>query len=188
MQAIIDPVQNHTPMMQQYLRIKADYPEILLFYRMGDFYELFYEDAKKAAQLLGITLTARGQSAGNPIPMAGVPFHSADTYIGKLIRQGLSVAICEQMSEPKSGGGPVEREVVRILTPGTVSDAAFLNDHQDTILLAIHAEQNRYGIALLDISGGRFILLEVEDEEELHSELARLHPAEILMRISGKIL
>ena len=100
---------NHTPMMQQYLRIKAEYPDILLFYRMGDFYELFFDDAQKAAQLLDITLTARGQSAGKPIPMAGVPFHSAESYIAKLIRQGLSVAICEQIGDPKIGTGPVER-------------------------------------------------------------------------------
>src|SRR5579864_940055 len=107
----------HTPMMQQYLRIKSEYPDILLFYRMGDFYELFYEDAQKAAALLDITLTARGQSAGNPIPMAGVPFHAAESYVAKLLRQGLSVAICEQIGDPNTSKGPVEREVVRILTP-----------------------------------------------------------------------
>src|SRR4029077_12759459 len=138
----LDAIKQHTPMMQQYLRIKADYPDTLLFYRMGDFYELFFDDAQKAARLLDITLTARGQSAGKPIPMAGVPFHSAESYVAKLIRQGLSVAICEQMSEPKAGTGPVERQVVRILTPGTVSDAAFLEDNQDNLLVALHAQQN----------------------------------------------
>lgn len=177
----LDRHRDHTPMMQQYLRIKADYPHILLFYRMGDFYELFFEDAQKAAHLLGITLTARGQSAGKPIPMAGVPFHSAESYIAKLIRQGLSVAICEQMSDPKAGTGPVEREVVRILTPGTVSDAAFLDDTQDNLLLALHVKNQRYGLAALDMSGGRFHLLEVEDREALGGELARLKPAELLI-------
>lgn len=173
---------DHTPMMQQYLRIKAEYPNILLLYRMGDFYELFYEDAQKAARLLDITLTARGQSAGKPIPMAGVPFHSAESYIAKLIRRGMSIAICEQIGEPKAGAGPVERQVVRILTPGTVSDAAFLDDKQDNLLLALHAkEENHFGLAILDISGGRFHLLEVKGEEALNSELARLKPAEILL-------
>jgi DNA mismatch repair protein MutS len=201
--------RDHTPMMQQYLRIKADYPHTLLFYRMGDFYELFYEDAQKAARLLNITLTARGQSAGKPIPMAGVPFHSAESYIAKLIRQGLSIAICEQIGEAKVGAGPVERQVVRVLTPGTVSDAAFLDDKQDNVLLALHAqrvvlpreaaasqipafispaeaaispaEQIIFGLAVLDISGGRFHLLEVQGQEALMSELARLQPAELLI-------
>ncbi|MBX3709743.1 MAG: DNA mismatch repair protein MutS [Gammaproteobacteria bacterium] len=171
-------------MMQQYLRIKADYPDTLLFYRMGDFYELFFDDAQKAARLLGITLTARGQSAGKPIPMAGVPFHSAESYIAKLIRQGLSVAICEQMGDPKAGTGPVERQVVRVLTPGTVSDAAFLDDRQDNLLLSLYVQStqsNIYGLASLDISGGRFHLLEVQGEEALISELARLNPAELLI-------
>jgi len=171
----------HTPLMQQYLRIKADYPTTLLFYRMGDFYELFFNDAEKAARLLNITLTARGQSSGKPIPMAGVPFHSAESYIAKLIRQGLSVAICEQVGDPKSSTGPVERQVVRILTPGTVSDAAFLEDTQDNLLLAIHGQQHHYGIATLNMSGGHFNLLEVEGEEALFSELARLQPAEMLV-------
>lgn len=171
----------HTPMMQQYLRIKADYPDMLLFYRMGDFYELFYDDAHKAAQLLDITLTARGQSAGKSIPMAGVPFHAAESYIAKLIRRGLSIAICEQIGEPKAGTGPVERQVVRILTPGTVSDAAFLEDKQDNVLLALHAHENDYGLAMLDVSGGRFHLLEVNGIDALSSELARLQPAELLI-------
>lgn len=171
----------HTPMMQQYLRIKADYPHTLLFYRMGDFYELFYDDAERAAQLLDITLTARGQSAGKPIAMAGVPFHSAESYIAKLIRQGLSVAICEQIGEPKAGAGPVERQVVRILTPGTVSDAAFLEEQQDNLLVALYAREQYFGLAALDISGGRIVLSEVDGHEAIVSELARLHPAEILV-------
>lgn len=178
---MLEASREHTPMMQQYLRIKANHPTTLLFYRMGDFYELFCDDAQKAAQLLGITLTARGQSGGNPIPMAGVPFHAAENYIAKLIRQGLSVAICEQIGDPATSKGPVERQVVRILTPGTVSDAAFLDETQDNLLVAIHAQKNHYGIAVLDISGGRFYLLEVEGDEALAGELARLNPAEILI-------
>jgi DNA mismatch repair protein MutS len=180
-QSMMDTQRDHTPMMQQYLRIKAAHPQTLLFYRMGDFYELFFEDAKKAARILDITLTARGHSGGQPIPMAGVPFHAAESYIAKLIRQGLSIAICEQMGEPKPGTGPVERQVVRILTPGTVSDAAFLEDHQDNLLLALHAHGERYGIAALDISGGRFQLFEVDGDEALSGELARLNPAELLV-------
>jgi DNA mismatch repair protein MutS len=172
---------SHTPMMQQYTRIKANYPDTLLFYRMGDFYELFFTDAEKAARLLDITLTARGHSAGKPIPMAGVPFHSAEAYIAKLIRQGLSVAICEQVGDPKTSTGPVERQVVRILTPGTVSDAAFLDDNRDNLLAALYGQQTHYGLAILDISGGRFYLLEVEGDEALASELARLKPTELLV-------
>lgn len=172
---------HHTPMMQQYLRIKAAHQHTLLFYRMGDFYELFYEDAEKASRLLGITLTARGHSKGKPIPMAGVPFHSAESYIAKLIRQGLSVAICEQVSDPKTTVGPVEREVVRILTPGTVSDAAFLPDKQDNLLLAIFKQNECYGLATLDLSGGRFLLSEVNTDDALQAELLRLNPAEILI-------
>jgi DNA mismatch repair protein MutS len=168
-------LREHTPMMQQYLRIKADYPETLLFYRMGDFYELFFEDAQKAARLLDITLTSRGQTANKPIPMAGVPFHSAESYIAKLIRLGISVAICEQVGDPKTSVGPVERQVVRILTPGTVSDAAFLEDNRDNLLLAICAQGTRYGFAALDISGGRFLLLEVEGDEAFSSELVNSH-------------
>jgi DNA mismatch repair protein MutS len=180
-QSTTDPYQNHTPMMQQYLRIKADYPQTLLFYRMGDFYELFFEDAEKAARLLGITLTARGRTTDQPIPMAGVPCHASESYIAKLIRQGLSVAICEQIGNPAMSQGPVERQVVRVLTPGTVSDAAFLDDRHDNLLLALHSIDERYGIAFLDISGGRFHLLEVHDQDALMSELARLNPSEILI-------
>ncbi len=177
----ISSISNHTPMMQQYLRIKADYPHTLLFYRMGDFYELFYEDAVDAARLLDITLTARGQSAGKSIPMAGVPYHAAESYIAKLLRQGLSIAICEQVGDPKTSVGPVERQVVRILTPGTVSDAAFLEDHRDNLLVAIHQYEKRFGIATLDISSGRFHLSEVNTLEALQSELERLKPTELLV-------
>lgn len=177
----VDTFKTHTPMMQQYLRIKADYPHTLLFYRMGDFYELFYDDAVEVARLLDITLTARGQSAGKPIPMAGVPFHAAESYIAKLLRQGLSIAICEQVGDPKTSIGPVERQVARILTPGTVSDAAFLDDNCDNLLLALHHNENRFGLAALDMSSGRFQLLEVNSMEALQGELERLKPTELLI-------
>jgi DNA mismatch repair protein MutS len=168
-------------MMQQYLRIKAEHPDTLLFYRMGDFYELFYEDAQKVARILDITLTARGQSGGKPIPMAGVPYHAAESYVAKLLRTGLSIAVCEQVGDPKTSVGPVDRQVVRILTPGTVSDAAFLEEGRDNLLAAVHVHQDRYGIATLDISSGRFNLLEVIGKEALQSELERLQPTELLI-------
>jgi DNA mismatch repair protein MutS len=174
-------IKQHTPMMQQYLRIKADYPDTLLFYRMGDFYELFFEDAQKVARLLGITLTARGQSNGKPIPMAGVPFHAAESYMARLLRQGLAIAVCEQVGDPKTSVGPVERQVARLLTPGTVSDAAFLNDKQDNLLVAVHSDREKFGIAYLDISNGRFYVLEVQGTEALNSEIERLQPTELLV-------
>src|SRR6187551_1951259 len=130
-------LETHTPVMQQYLRLKAQYPDALLFYRMGDFYELFYDDAKRAARLLDITLTARGHSGGQPIPMAGVPYHSAENYLSRLVRRGESVAICEQIGDPAKSKGPVERKVVRIVTPGTVTDEAFLEERRDTLLGAV---------------------------------------------------
>jgi DNA mismatch repair protein MutS len=170
----------HTPMMQQYLGIKSEHPEELVFYRMGDFYELFYDDARQAAELLDITLTARGQSAGQPIPMAGIPYHSADGYLAKLVRLGVSVAICEQIGDPQASKGPVERKVVRIVTPGTVSDEALLEDRRDNLLLALHADNTVYGIASLDIASGRFVVTQANSEEELMAELQRLAPAEVL--------
>ncbi|MCL5261118.1 MAG: DNA mismatch repair protein MutS [Gammaproteobacteria bacterium] len=172
---------NHTPMMQQYLRIKAEYPNMLVFYRMGDFYELFYDDAKKAAQLLSITLTARGQSAGKPIPMAGVPFHAAEAYLAKLVKNGESVAICEQVGDVETAKGPVERKVTRVVTPGTVTDEALLEEKRDNLLVAIHSEQNNFGLAWLDLTSGRFAVLEIEGEEAILSELERLKPAELLI-------
>ena len=132
-----DKIMNHTPMMQQYLRIKADHPDTLLFYRMGDFYELFFDDAKKASQLLDITLTSRGQSSGLPIPMAGIPYHAAEGYLARLLRNGESIAICEQIGDPATSKGPVERKVVRIVTPGTVTDEALLEDRKDNLLVAV---------------------------------------------------
>ncbi|HLS80785.1 MAG TPA: DNA mismatch repair protein MutS [Steroidobacter sp.] len=166
--------------MQQYLRLKAQHPDVLLFYRMGDFYELFFEDAKRAARLLGITLTARGQSAGQPIPMAGVPYHSAENYIAKLVRSGESVAICEQIGDPAKSKGPVERQVVRVVTPGTVTDDAFLEERRDALLAALYRENDRFGLAWLELSSGRFCVLEAEGEEALSGELERLRPAEVL--------
>ncbi len=167
-------------MMQQYLRIKGDYPHMLLFYRMGDFYELFYDDARRAARLLDITLTARGSSAGEPIPMAGVPYHAAESYLARLIRQGESVAICEQIGEPTPGKGPVERKVVRIVTPGTVTDEALLEERRATLLSAVTRLEGRIGLATLELSSGRFVLSEVGDDEALSAELERLQPSELL--------
>jgi DNA mismatch repair protein MutS len=174
-------LHKHTPMMQQYLRIKADYPDTLLFYRMGDFYELFFEDAKKVARLLDITLTARGASKGNPIPLAGVPYHAAEAYMAKLLRLGLSIVVCEQVGDPKNCIGPVERQVARILTPGTVSDAAFLEENQDNLIAALHVSEKNYGIATLNVSSGQFNLLEVQNDEALLGELERLQPTELLI-------
>ena len=173
-------VKSHTPMMQQYLRIKADYPDTLVFYRMGDFYELFYEDARKAARLLDITLTKRGQSGGEPIPMAGVPYHAVDSYLGKLVRAGEAVAICEQIGDPAASKGPVERKVVRVVTPGTLTDEALLQDRRENLLCALYRRQDQWGLAALEISSGRFSLSEVGATELLQGEIARLDPAEIV--------
>jgi len=167
--------------MQQYLRIKAEYPDMLLFYRMGDFYELFFDDARKAAKLLDITLTARGQSAGQAIPMAGVPHHAAENYLSRLIKLGESVAICEQTSDPALSKGPVEREVLRIVTPGTVTDESMLDERKDNLLLAACSGSEQIGIAILDITSGRFSLMELESVETLHAEIERLQPAELLL-------
>ncbi|MDO6784220.1 DNA mismatch repair protein MutS [Neptunomonas phycophila] len=175
-----DSTTQHTPMMQQYLKIKAEYPHQLVFYRMGDFYELFYDDAKRASELLNISLTARGKSGGNAIPMAGLPFHAAEGYIAKIVRAGESVVICEQFGDPATSKGPVERKVARIVTPGTLSDEAFLDESRDNILLAINTHQEKYGVSLVDISTGRFSLMELDDQESLMAELERLKPAEIL--------
>lgn len=175
--------------MQQYLQLKAQHPDVLLFYRMGDFYELFYDDARRAAQLLDITLTARGQSAGAPIPMAGVPVHALDNYLGRLVRKGESVAICEQIGDPAKSKGPVERAVVRIVTPGTVTDSALLDERRETLLaalmpLAVTAGsllEGRFGLAWLDLGAGRFAVLEASGPQALAAELERLRPAEVLL-------
>src|SRR5882762_1948942 len=176
----------HTPMMQQYLRIKGQHPDMLLFYRMGDFYELFYEDARRAAALLDITLTARGQSAGEPIPMAGVPYHAVDSYLARLVRRGESVAICEQLGDPATSKGPVERQVVRIVTPGTVTDTALLEERQDTLVGAVALEVERFGLAWLDLAAGRFTVLQGEGRTALAAELERLKPAELLVSESAR--
>ncbi|MFB0950910.1 MAG: DNA mismatch repair protein MutS [Halioglobus sp.] len=172
-------------MMQQFLRIKANHPRDLLFYRMGDFYELFFDDAKRAAELLDITLTARGSSAGEPIPMCGVPYHAAENYLARLVKAGISVAIVEQIGDPATSKGPVDRQVVRVVTPGTLSDEALLDDKVDNLLLAISQHQERYGIAYLDLSTGRFRVLEISGEEALTGELQRLDPAETLYHESS---
>ncbi|NOX75445.1 MAG: DNA mismatch repair protein MutS [Gammaproteobacteria bacterium] len=171
----------HTPMMQQFLRIKAEFPDTLLFYRMGDFYEMFFDDARQAAKLLDITLTARGKSGGDPIPMCGIPYHSADGYLAKLVRQGVSVAICEQVGDPAKSKGPVERKVTRIVTPGTVTDEALLEERRDNLVVAVHGHGGRYGLGALDVTSGRFSVLEVDGDEALSSELERLNPSELLL-------
>src|SRR5471030_582516 len=173
-------LDSHTPMMQQYLRLKAQHPDILLFYRMGDFYELFFDDAKRASQLMDISLTKRGQSAGEPIPMAGVPYHAVETYLAKLVQLGESVAICEQIGDPATTKGPVERRVVRIVTPGTLSDEALLNERQDNLLAAIWQQPQGFGYATLDISSGRFLVCEPADAQAMSAELQRTNPAELL--------
>ncbi len=171
-------------MMQQYFRIKSDHPDMLLLYRMGDFYELFFDDAKRASHLLDLTLTHRGQSAGMPIPMAGVPYHAVENYLARLIKKGESVAICEQIGDPASSKGPVERQVTRIITPGTVTDDALLEAKKDSLLLAIHQCRQQTGLAWVDLSGGRFHLLQINDESQLIAEITRLQPAEILLHES----
>lgn len=167
-------------MMQQYLKLKAENPDILLFYRMGDFYELFYDDAKRASQLLDISLTKRGASAGEPIPMAGVPFHAVEGYLAKLVQLGESVAICEQIGDPATSKGPVERQVVRIVTPGTVTDEALLSERIDNLIAAIYHHDGKFGYATLDVTSGRFQLMEPETEEAMAAELQRTAPRELL--------
>ena len=176
-----EPFAAHTPMMRQYLRIKAEQPDKLLFYRMGDFYELFYDDAERAAGLLDITLTTRGESAGQPIPMAGVPYHSVEGYLARLMRLGESVAICEQVGDPAQSKGPVERQVVRIVTPGTVTDEALLQERCDNLLTALAGDDERFGLATLDLTSGRFTVMEAAGGEALAGELERLRPAELLL-------
>jgi len=179
MSASVTPV--HTPMMRQYLRIKREYPDMLLFYRMGDFYELFFDDAKRSAALLDITLTARGKSGGNAIPMAGVPYHAVEGYLAKLVRQGESVAICEQIGDPATSKGPVERKVTRVVTPGTLTDEALLAESRDNLVASVFIDQERIGLAWLDLAGGRFRLTEIDGQDALTAELERLRPAELIV-------
>jgi DNA mismatch repair protein MutS len=171
--------ENHTPMMRQYLALKAQYPDMLLFYRMGDFYELFFEDAEKASRLLGITLTRRGASNGEPIKMAGLPYHAAEQYLAKLAKMGEAVAICEQVGDPATSKGPVAREVTRILTPGTLTDAALLDETRDNTLLCIAKGDGVLGLARLNLASGEFVLSEIAPGH-LSQELERIHPAELI--------
>lgn len=173
-------------MMQQYLGIKAQHPDSLLFYRMGDFYELFYDDAKRAAQLLDITLTARGKSGGEPIPMAGIPFHAADNYLARLVKHGLSVAICEQTGAV-TNKGPVTREVVRTITPGTLTDESLLSARDVALLVCISESAQGYAIAALDVSSGEFSAMQVNDKPDLLAEIARLAPAELLLSETSRL-
>jgi DNA mismatch repair protein MutS len=189
----------NTPMMMQYLRIKAEHPDQLLFYRMGDFYELFFDDAKQASQLLNISLTARGKSNGDPIPMAGVPYHAAENYLAKLVKMGYSVAICEQVGDPATSKGPVDRKVVRVLTPGTITDEAFLDERSESVLAAVCAGKisgsktkrseigasgentsHTFGIAYIELASGRFNFLDCQSEQSLQANLARIKPTELL--------
>jgi DNA mismatch repair protein MutS len=178
-------VEQHTPLMRQFFAAKAEHPDVLLFFRMGDFYELFYDDARKAARLLDITLTQRGASAGKPIPMAGVPVHAYEGYLARLVALGESVAICEQIGDPALAKGLVERKVVRIVTPGTVTDEALLSERRDTLLLALSRGRQGYGLAWADLAGGRFLVNEVDSDDALEAELARLEPAEVLLPDEG---
>ncbi|TNF89515.1 MAG: DNA mismatch repair protein MutS [Gammaproteobacteria bacterium] len=173
--------EKHTPMMRQYLRIKAEHPDVLLFYRMGDFYELFYEDARRAASLIDITLTSRGKSAGEPIPMAGVPYHTVDTYLARLVRKGESVAVCEQIGDPATSKGPVERKVVRIVTPGTVTDEQLLEERRENLLAGISFGKDAIGLAWLDLGSGAFHVTQIDGTEALRGEIERLKPAECLV-------
>lgn len=176
----IESSSSHTPMMRQYLKLKAENPDILLFYRMGDFYELFYDDAKRASQLLDISLTKRGASAGEPIPMAGVPYHAVEGYLAKLVQLGESIAICEQIGDPVTSKGPVERKVVRIITPGTITDEALLSERSDNLIAAIYHQDGKFGYATLDVTSGRFQLSEPDSVESMCAELQRTAPRELL--------
>lgn len=175
-------------MMQQFLRIKEDNPHTLLFYRMGDFYELFLDDAVKASTLLGITLTSRGQINGEPIQMAGIPHHAADGYLAKLLKAGESVAVCEQIGDPATSKGPVERKVVRVITPGTLTEDSLLDSHKDSLLCAVFEQKKQYGLATIDLASGRFLLQEMDSETSLKTELARIGPVEILFSEDNHLL
>src|SRR5579871_4614068 len=185
-QTVDNTFAEHTPVMRQYLRTKAEHPDVLVFYRMGDFYELFYDDARKAARLMDITLTQRGQSGGSAIPMAGIPYHQLDNYLAKLVKLGESVAICEQIGDPNTSKGPVERKVVRIITPGTLTDEALLSDKSDVYLLALCVAHNRRGVATsvglawLNLASGALRLAEVAPDH-VAAALERIRPAEILV-------
>ena len=176
----------HTPMMRQYLAVKAEYPDMLVLYRMGDFYELFYDDAQQASRILGITLTTRGQSNGAPISMAGVPVHSVEGYLAKLVAKGLSVAICEQIGDPATSKGPVERKVVRVITPGTMNEAGLIPDRAQSWLAAIELEGTKAALAWCDVASGEFLWAETTATEVL-SLLAQIAPAELLVSESSTL-
>jgi DNA mismatch repair protein MutS len=170
---------SHTPMMQQYFRIKGEHPDILVFYRMGDFYELFYDDAEKASRLLDLTLTQRGASGGQPVKMAGVPVHSVEQYLAKLVKLGQSVAIAEQLGDPATSKGPVDRQVTRIVTPGTLTDSALLDEKADNVLLALSKNSSTVGLAWLSLASGELRVAEIAPQA-LENELRRIEPAELL--------
>lgn len=178
----------HTPMIRQYLSIKAKYPDMLLFYRMGDFYELFFDDAKRAASLLQITLTYRNKTSENPVPMAGVPYHAAETYLVKLVKQGESVAICEQLGDPATSKGPVERDVVRIITPGTLSDEALMDNVQSSGVLCVDQRCDGFGVAFIELSSGRFLIDHSKDWDTLQQSMAQLQPTEICVNETATAL
>ncbi len=177
----------HSPAMQHYLKLKDEYPDMLLFYRMGDFYEFFFDDAIRAARLLEITVTSRSKKNGKPIPMSGIPFHAVENYLAKLIRLGESAVICEQVGDPATSKGLVERKVTRIITPGTVTDEALLEERQESLLVAIHVVETVIGIASLDLASGRFTVMELESEALLHNELERLSPKELLVSENSRL-
>ena len=187
MSAPRDPTP-HTPVMRQYLAVKARYPAELLFYRMGDFYELFFEDAQRAARLLDITLTSRGEAAGEKIPMAGVPAHAAEQYLARLLKLGESVVICEQVGDPASSRGPVERRVARILTPGTLTDEGLLQARMENLLAAVHSIDSALALAWVELASGRLSVTMLPDEPSLAAELARLAPAELLVAEDASLL
>ena len=187
-------MKKHTPMMQQYLRVKAQHPDKLVFYRMGDFFELFMEDAERAARLLDLTLTARGSSNGKKIPMAGVPVHASEGYLGRLVNLGESVAICDQVSDPATSKGLVDREVVRIVTPGTITDDNLLDHKRDNNICAVYASSSEFGLATIELSSGNFVLRSFSTTNDLLGEIEHLQPAEIIVQedfeldIPGKLL
>ena len=176
-----DSSPQHTPLMQQYFGIKADFPDTLLLFRMGDFYELFYDDAREAARLLDITLTTRGESGGEPIPMAGVPHHALDSYLARLVRLGESAAICEQVGDPATSKGLVERKVVRVVTPGTLTEESLLEARRENLLAALAGRGNRFALAWLELASGRFLVRELASVDEVEAQLERLQPAELLV-------
>jgi DNA mismatch repair protein MutS len=178
---IARPPVKHTPMMQQYLRIKADYPDMLLFYRMGDFFELFFEDARKAAEILDLTLTSRNKNSTDEIPMAGIPVHAIEGYLAKLLKHGESVALCDQIGDPATSKGLVERKVTRVITPGTVIEEELLQRQKENYLLALNRSNSKYGLAYLDLSSGKFLLQTCNSINEFHDELERIDPAEIIL-------